>query len=394
MRLSRDLRQTLKVNRVDVSQGGLALLSELKERRCLVTPSHSGGFEPHIVMHLSKLLGTNFHYVAAMELFAKSPVHRWLLQKLGVYSIIRGALDRPSFSMTRRLLAEGRQWLVVFPEGETIWQNSTIIPFQSGVIRLAFKALEDVDQADGDASLFCVPVAIKYVYLDDMHDEIDASLARLEAKLAVPSTARASNRYERLRAAAEVVLAAHEKANHVTADKARKLNDRIQEVKECIISRLEGQLRVKPTADQSLLDRVRALFNAVDRIIYEETAESEYERLLAQERQLAAQGLYHDLWRALRFVAVYDGYVSESMTVERFMDVLSLLEFEVFKRRPMWGPRKACVSVGQPIDLKDHYVQYLADKRQVVQTVTLSLEESVRTMLDRLGADCQPLRLS
>jgi hypothetical protein len=157
---------------------------------------------------------------------------------------------------------------------------------------------------------------------------------------------------------------------------------------------MENQLGVKPTAGQSLLDRVRALFNAVDRIIYEEPAESEYERQLAGERQLAAHNLYNDLWRALRFVAIYDGYVSESMTVERFMDVLCLLEFEVFKRRPMWGPRKACVSVGQPIDLKDHFDSYRADKRGVVQAVTLTLEDSVRSMLDQLGADCRPLRLT
>lgn len=394
MRLWRDICRKLKVTRIDVSEAGLERLRRLKGKRCLVTPSHSGGFEPHIVMHLSKLLQDDFNYVAAMELFAQSRVHRWVLQRLGVYSIIRGALDRPSFSMTRQLLAEGKRWLVVFPEGETIWQNSIVIPFQPGVIQLAFKAYEDAAKAEPEPSLFCIPVAIKYVYLDDMHGEIDASLDRLESGLAVSAGARPLSRYDRLRGVAEAVLAANEKAHSVKPDQGSRMNDRIQNLKEGVISQMERQLDVTPTAGQPLLDRIRALFYAVDRIVQEEPAASEYEQQLAVERQHAAHDLYHDLWRALRFVAIYDGYVSESMTVERFMDVLCLLEFEVFKRRRMWGPRKARVEIGEPIDLRDHYASYSADKRGAVQRVTLALENLVRTMLDALGADSKPLRLT
>ena len=72
--------------------------------------------------------------------------------------------------MTRQLLAEGKRWLVIFPEGHAIWQNSILAPFQQGVIQLAFKAYEDATAADANAHLFCVPIAIKYIYLKDMHD--------------------------------------------------------------------------------------------------------------------------------------------------------------------------------------------------------------------------------
>jgi hypothetical protein len=146
-----------------------------------------------------------------------------------------------------------------------------------------------------------------------------------------------------------------------------------------------------PVAEQPPLDRVRAIFNAVDRIGELESASSEYEQHLALERQHFARHFYHDLWRALRFVAIYDGYVAESMTVERFMDVLGLLEFEVFSRRPVWGPRKAHVQIDEPIDLKDHFSSYNADKRGTVRRVTTMLESSVRQMLDTMEAECQPL---
>jgi hypothetical protein len=77
------------------------------------------------------------------------------------------------------------------------------------------------------------------------------------------------------------------------------------------------------------------------------------------------------------------------MTFERFLDVLCLLEMEVLKERRIWGPRKARVKVGEPIDLKDRASAYLSDKRATVQDVTTSLEASVRKMLDDLERGCK-----
>ncbi len=110
------------------------------------------------------------------------------------------------------------------------------------------------------------------------------------------------------------------------------------------------------------------------------------------QRQSAVRGLYDDLWRILQFVSIYDGYVRESMTVDRFLDVLCLLEMEVFNKRHIWGPREARIMVGEPIDLKDHLPAYRADRREVVERVTLALESSVRSMLEELGADCDMVR--
>ncbi|HEX2476135.1 MAG TPA: hypothetical protein VHK01_15395, partial [Lacipirellulaceae bacterium] len=79
-----DIRRKLGVTDISISADVLEKLRQLKGKRCLVTPSHSGGFEPHIIMYLSKLLNHDFNYIAAMELFARSRVHRWILQRVGV----------------------------------------------------------------------------------------------------------------------------------------------------------------------------------------------------------------------------------------------------------------------------------------------------------------------
>jgi len=123
--------------------------------------------------------------------------------------------------------------------------------------------------------------------------------------------------------------------------------------------------------------------------VNEEPEGSEYEKQLAIERQQLASDLYEDLWRLLQFVSIHDGYVAESMTFERFLDVLCLLEMEVFRERRIWGPRKALIKVGEPIDLRDRAESYRADKRAAVREVTLELESSVCKMLESLGAGCR-----
>jgi 1-acyl-sn-glycerol-3-phosphate acyltransferase len=359
------------------------------------------------MMYLSKLTGEIYNFVAAVEVFEQAPINRWLMPRLGVYSIIRGAVDRPSFATTRQLLAEGRRPLVIFPEGHAILQNSTLAPFQEGVIQLAFKAFEDARAADPDANLYCIPVAIKYSYLKDMHQEIDESLKKLETALAIeklvvvakgpaanPSIVeqgqgeQAFSPYARLRRIAEAVLVANEKVQGVKPDPASSMDDRIQNLKSFVTAKYERQLGITPNERQSLLDRIRALFVVVDRIIHDDPPMSEYEQRLAQERQLMARTLYDDLWRLLQFVAIYDGYVRESMTVERFMDVLGLLELEVFQTRRVWGPRKAIIKIGQLINLKDQAESYDTSRRETVQHVNATLESSVRKNLEAMEATC------
>lgn len=381
-RIRRVIRRQLKVTEIDISAADLDMLRQLKGQRCLLTPSHSGGYEPHIILYLSKLLDDIYNYVAAVEVFEQAPINRWLMPRLGVYSIVRGAVDRQSFATTRELLAAGKRWLVIFPEGHSIGQNSTLAPFQEGVVQLAFKAYEDARAAGAGAHLYCVPIAIKYLYLTDMHDEIDRSLDRLAEALSISKTATSASRYSRLRQIAEAVLVANEKAHQVKPDSSCEMNDRIQNLKVLVASKIERQLGIVPAGRQTLLDRIRSMFNAVDRIVHDEPPASEYEQRLALERGQMARALYDDLWRLVQFVAIYDGYVRESMTVERFMDVLGLLEQEIFKKRRVWGPRKTRIKVGQPIDLKDHASAYDQNKRETVQAINNRLESAVRESLE------------
>ena len=73
--------------------------------------------------------------------------------------------------MTRQILAEGKRWLVIFPEGEAIWQNSILAPFQEGVVQLAFKAFEDAKTTDASAHPNLTPVLGRYFEREWSHGQ-------------------------------------------------------------------------------------------------------------------------------------------------------------------------------------------------------------------------------
>ena len=379
------LRLALKIGKVEVTEADLRRLRDLKRLRVVLTPSHGAAVEPYILFHLSKLLSQEFNYVAAKEGFERRPALGLLMQRLGAYSIVRGTADRKSFRMTQKILVEGKRWLVIFPEGEASGQNDTLMPFQQGVAQFAFWACEDLAKRGEVPPLYFVPMAIKFVYLRHMDPTIDRSLQKLERKLFINRNPQSLSLYDRLRRVGEAVLSAIEKKYNVRPGKDTDLNQRVQHMKELIVSRIETDLGVSSRREQPLLDRIRFLFNMVDRIVLSDPEVSEYEQQLHERRQNQAQGLSEDLWQLLRFIAVHDGYVRELPTAERFLDLLGMLEWEVFERRPIWGPRKAIVKIGEPLNVVAHFPRYQADKRGALEEVTMSLESSVLQMLAELN---------
>ncbi|PZO44698.1 MAG: 1-acyl-sn-glycerol-3-phosphate acyltransferase [Phormidesmis priestleyi] len=328
---------------------------------------------------LSARLGHLFHYVVAYESF--KGLMGWFIQRLGCYSIRRGLGDRASISQTLALLKSPQCRLVIFPEGGCSYQNDTIMPFRPGAVQLPMSVLarqaKKADSLDQVSDLYVVPLSLKYRYLSPMHQVIDSTLARLEAKLNLSPVA--TDEYTRLRQVAHTVILNIENEANLSHDQSLDWNQRIDRLKQVFIQKCEAALEIVPNLNSPMRERVYKV-----QALLEDAA--------IAKSEVVNESLYWNTVRLLNFDAIYDGYVAESPTQERFLDTLTRLEREVFhiEHAQPKAPRRACFYIGEPINLKDYLADYQRDRTSTIEHLTAQLHQTMQSNLNKMASQKTP----
>ena len=363
--------------RLQIEAADIDRLKALEDKRVVYLVNHPT-FDDGIVMFmLSARLGQLFHYIVAHDNF-----QGWqgkLLQWGGAYSIRRGLGDRASITQTLKLLKQPASKLVIFPEGACSYQNDTVTPFRTGAIQMPLQAINQLAKQNNNlADLYLVPLGLKYRYTASMHSAIAQTLDRLEAALAIPHPA--SDFYSRLRTVSESVFRRLETEYEFDSTLQMQMdwNHRIEQLKTHLLTECEQSLGLTMAPQFSMRERVYKI-----QAVLEEQSQA-LETLDAGK----AGVLYQATERLLNFAAIYDGYVAESPTSERFLDTLMRLEREVFQLpKPIAkGPRKAIVRMGEPVNLKDYVQAYKQDRGTTTTQLTQQLQQAVQTNLDLINS--------
>ena len=379
------LKGFLKVVKVDVDESSLEQITRTDGSPTVFAPNHPGHPDSAVMFWVSAHSRRLFRYLAARESFGiGGSVRGFLMQSLGAYSVIRGAADRRSFRLTMDYLSNKNGKLVIFPEGEVSLQNDTVMPFENGVVQSCFWALDQMRRADNLRQLFIVPVGIRYLYIEPMWNEIDIALKHLEEKLFDSSYKAPDNIYTRLRDIGVKMVSVLEREHLIKPEDTSTLNDRIEHLKHHILNQIEAFLAIPPDADSTPIKRVRVIKNLIDDEMYDDVPDAtSYIRQIHAQRIATFMKFHTELNRLTNFNAIYDGYVAESPTQERFLEVISRFEVEVFGRSKIRGPTSAIVRIGEPKNLLESYEDYRARKRQTTQKVTLQLEAEVQDLVRR-----------
>jgi 1-acyl-sn-glycerol-3-phosphate acyltransferase len=387
------LKIVLHDTELKIAEGALERFRHVQAQRALLCPNHSNRHDPQTMFFFSKIVGEDFNFVAAREVFDwDNGKNGWWLQHMGTYSVVRGAPDRESFKMTKKILVEGKKKLVLFPEGEISRQNDTLMPLETGAAQLSFWALEELNKTDAQADIRIVPMALKYTYRGDVRPALSKTLSEIEERLDIDGD-KSKSLYLRLFRVAEHLLITLEKEYGLKPAEGAPFLERIQTLRRSVLQRMAGYFGIDISDNEKLLDSVRVLRNKIDDFVYEDDEDfSEYQREVHEEKAHLLKGFYKDLNRVVNFVAVSDTYVKENMTQERFADVLERIETEVLGGEPaIKGPRTVLIDVGDPISLREAYSDYKTKKKACLAKITENMFSQMSEMLEKLDKTRTPV---
>lgn len=335
----------------------------------LLLPNHPTHGDAAIMIEAGRQLGLWPRFMAAYEVFHRGRADRFVMQRLGAFSVDRDAADRESLACATGILeapppaAGPRPALVVFPEGNVFLRTDQPAPFQEGAAFLAVKAA-------AARPVLVVPVAIKLACTDPAaaRAEVERRTARLESLLKLKADGHPAQRLEAIgRAALRHNLVARGLACPDGADLAATL----QAAGAAVLDGLARKIG-QPLRGDTLLERVRA----ARRLVHE--VRSDPERV--HEHRGAA--VWADEALLAFRIATYAGdYLGPDPAVERLVETAEKLEEDVTDRWPKpVAQRRVEVRLGEPLDARAALAA-ARRPREAARELTAQVEAQVRGML-------------
>jgi 1-acyl-sn-glycerol-3-phosphate acyltransferase len=342
----------------------------------LITPNHADHADCFVTYELSRRLGRPFTYMAAYQIF--TGLARWVLPRVGVFSVDREGADLSAYKAAVSLLAEGSRPLVIFPEGEIYRVAERVTPLREGAFAIALSAARKLEGTG--RRVWVVPVGLCYRFLDG-HDPLPALrllMDRLEARF----TWRVQSHrplVERVLRYGDGILGLKE-VEYLGSPQPGNFKDRLINLMERILGPIEAR-RLAGRRASTIPERVKDLRRACLEVL---------ENPAAAPDSPTARGARDDLEELFLVVQLFSypgDYVRSNPTLERVAETLMKCEEDFLQvdQAPPRAPRRALVRVGEPIDLIGRLTTPGASRsRQVVPALASEVESRLQELMDAM----------
>lgn len=359
----------------DVQIEGMEKLAAIDPKDgILICPNHSYTGDGPLMVEFGRRMPRRMYIMAAWHGFRGHwGIDGWILQRMGAFSVDREGCDRRAIKQAMELLTTG-QSLCIFPEGEIYHTNERLTPLREGVAFIAATAQRELDKAGSSASVWLVPVCIRYRFVGDVLPALKEAMTRLEERVLLTPKPELPLP-ERIMRFGEVALTIKEK-DHLGHEGQGDLRTRLTNLTNHILTRLEGAHMKKSNAEEPIPVRVK--------LLRQHLLESVWEKNCDPAAFDAVRGALGDVHLALQLYSYPGDYISTQPTPERMAETIEKYEEDVYGTyaKPK-GDRRAQVTVGEPINVKRDGGG--GKLRAVVGEVTGTLEAELREMMERQG---------
>ena len=351
-------------------------LSGGSSKRILYLPNHSTHSDAEVLMEAQRRVGTSSSYMAAYEVFQRSALMGWVMQKCGAFSVDRDGNDREALKEGVNVLVKGKVALTIFPEGNVYFTNDQVTPFLDGAAFIAMKAQKEVGP---ESPIHAVPVSIKLTHVTEARTEIREIFGKVAKGVGTEINAEASFIDEVRRIGLSGLEKNLKNRGYLPPDPGEMdLPALLREAAVLVVDRLEEKMELNAGRKTEPIDRIRAIRQAIHRIRTNPDKEPQHS---------VAAGWADEAIMGLRILSYSGTYMGGTPSMDRMGEVAEKLYEDIYsKAHPAYAERHAYVHFGDPIDLSTHLEEFGKKSRNGVQGLTSKFEGGVQDGLDKINA--------
>ncbi|MBP7951250.1 MAG: 1-acyl-sn-glycerol-3-phosphate acyltransferase [Verrucomicrobiales bacterium] len=332
----------------------------------LMVPNHPRPTDPVALglFYCKDRLGVRI--MASSHLFQQSRFHRFILPRIGAFSVYREGMDREALKTAIDTLVEAASPLVIFAEGVVTRTNDRLINLQDGVSFIAHNAAKQRAARHAAGGVVAHPVAFRYHFRGDLARTLTPVLDEIETRLSWHPRSGESL-VERIHRIGFALLALKE-IEYFGAPESpdRPPEQRLSALLDQVLAPLEAEW-LKGHREPTTVLRVKALRKAIlPGLIGGELSEEERHRRWKQ---------LFDLEVAQQICHFPPDYLGENPSAERLIETVERCEEVLGSATPKThGPMHLRIEIGDAIAVPAH-----RDKR-----ATDPLMDQIRHGLERL----------
>ncbi len=337
----------------------------------IIAPNHCRLSDPMAIGYLAGHMGIETFSMASWHLFKQGWYQRFMIQRMGAFSVYREGNDRAAVNQAIDLLVAGRRPLIIFPEGAVSRHNDLLMELMEGPGFIARQAAKRREKA-GQPGVVIHPVAIRYSFDGDVLATIGKDVDAFEESFSWQPR-RHLPLAERLGHIGKALLALKE-IEYFGATREGDAHERAQRLIVEVLERLEAKWNCRNKAT-GVVARVKNIRAAILPDLIEKKCTPD-ERT-ARWQDLAACYYIQQISHYPR-----DYVRGEDDLPERLLETVERMEEDFTDRSNYHGPLHCTMVVGEAIAVSPE-----RDRAAEVDPAMQATADSLQAMLDGLVAE-------
>jgi 1-acyl-sn-glycerol-3-phosphate acyltransferase len=365
------IKKTYGVHSVETRHGERLKASLEAGNAAILAPNHSRLSDPLTFVQLSRIAKCDMHAMASWHLFMQSKAERFMLRRVGAFSVYREGVDRQAINTAVDILVDGKRPLIIFGEGAISRHNDELMPMMDGMAFIARTAAKRREKIPGAGGVVIHPVAIRYFFRGDLEASVTPVLEEIESHFSwYPQKEKSI--VHRLRQIGQALLSLKE-IEYLGAARTGDFYERVDNLINDVLTKLEHRWNIREQAE-GVVSRVKNIRMAIlPQLIAAKDKPSDRHEL---NKQLAAcyyvQQMSHYPRNYVR--------VSEKNIPEHILETVERFEEDFTDQVRVHGPLHAVVDVGEAIPVEGR-----RDRGAVCDPLMDALRSQLSSMLKALS---------